>query len=162
MGTTPSVAGVTAKFPGIVLIDPRENAPFAFTDLPLSVSVKTLYLMSGDYSIEGCQDKIACERKSCNDLYSTLGAASRRARFETELDRLSALVVGVVVVEATWDDVCFPPGGVGSWLPPAAVVRYITDYRKQYPRVDWRFVDGRRAAEIEVYSILLRFAEGQA
>ena len=65
----------------VVAIDTREQKPYRFA----RSEVKTL--ASGDYSIVGLEDRIAIERKTKEDAYSSLGQG--RARFERELQRLS-------------------------------------------------------------------------
>ena len=53
--------------------------------------------MTGDYSIDGLEDKCAIERKSKSDMHGTL--SNRRANFTKELGRLSTMHRGSVIVE---------------------------------------------------------------
>jgi ERCC4-type nuclease len=57
----------------------------------------------GDYSLEGYESVVAVERKSLDDFVGTVIRA--RGRFERELDCLKEFELGVVVVEATHEDV---------------------------------------------------------
>lgn len=139
------------RFPGVVLIDPREKAPFPFTDLPLEVTTKSLYLATGDYSLEGLTDRIAIERKSYDDLVATFSDQDRRRRFSAELVRMDVMLTAAVVFETLYDQFCASA--------PMWVWHCFCQARNNHRRVAWRFCDGRRAAEIETYSILLKFAE---
>ena len=114
----PGGAGGAVQCPFTVLVDTREQRPYAFASLrtdaaqgrrPLAVSVVRGALSAGDYSIAGCSPgpdgrswaaQIAVERKSLKDLLSTLSQA--RDRFERELNRLNELGFAAVVVEADW------------------------------------------------------------
>ena len=57
----------------IVAIDTREQKPYRF---PRS-EVKTL--ASGDYSVVGLEDRIAIERKTKEDAYSSLCCRARQS-----------------------------------------------------------------------------------
>jgi len=84
-----------------ILIDSREQLPFAF-DPAHAVTVRRA-LASGDYSLDGYEDKVAVERKSLDDF---VGSVVRgRERFTAELRRLEQYEVACVVVEATIEDV---------------------------------------------------------
>ncbi len=79
------------------VIDSREKKPF---DIPNSISKK---LETGDYSVEGYEDEIALERKSLPDLFSCLG--KDRKRFECQLDRLSEIRYGGVVITSSYSNI---------------------------------------------------------
>lgn len=76
-----------------IAIDTREQRPY---EIP-GAEVRTL--PSGDYSIVGLLDRVAIERKSKADAYSSLGQG--RARFRREFERLAKLDYAAVVVEDT-------------------------------------------------------------
>ena len=80
----------------VIAIDTREQKPYRFA----RAEVKTL--ASGDYSIVGLEDRVAIERKTKEDAYSSL--AQGRARFERELQRLSHFDYAAVVVETSLPD----------------------------------------------------------
>ena len=84
-----------------VVIDTREQAPYAFD--PLRVSVLRRALPAGDYSLQGEETRVAIERKSLADYVASV--VRRRARFGRELRRLGRYELGCVVVEASLDDV---------------------------------------------------------
>lgn len=75
----------------VIAVDTREQHPYPFDR---SV-VKTL--PTGDYSIVGLEDRVAIERKSKADAYSSLGQG--RARFRREFERLALYDYAAVVVE---------------------------------------------------------------
>lgn len=148
-----------------VLIDTREQLPFAFAGLladaaqgggPLEVRTRRWTLQQGDYSIGGFEGRVAVERKSLEDLYGTLG--SGRQRFVAELERLSAppMEFAAVVVEADfWEILTAPP--VYSKLPPKTVHRSVIAWQQRYPSIHWWTLRNRRLAEITTFRILERF-----
>ena len=85
--------------PFTIVIDSREQAPLAFGGWPVVVAG----LKTGDYSIQGFEDRVALERKSVSDLLVCVGR--ERPRFERELVRLAALEYGAIVIEATLAEV---------------------------------------------------------
>jgi len=71
--------------------------------LPLDLSplkIVTKGLKTGDYSVQGYEDKIAIERKSLQDFIACCG--KERARFEREIDRLDGYRYRAIVIEADW------------------------------------------------------------
>ncbi len=82
-----------------IVIDSRERLPLSFGSWPTVVDG----LKTGDYSIQGFEDRISLERKSLYDLFACVGR--ERERFERELVRLAAMQYGAVVVEGNLADV---------------------------------------------------------
>jgi ERCC4-type nuclease len=80
------------------VIDSREQRPWSFT-LPTVVRG----LPAGDYSLVGHEAAVAIERKSLDDFVNSV--TRDRARFWRELERLAALRLRAVVVEADIADV---------------------------------------------------------
>jgi ERCC4-type nuclease len=152
--------------PFTILVDSREKAPYHFTGLltdksarggqrPIVVAHKYQHLPTGDYSIEGCESEIAIERKSLEDLYSTLG--SNRERFEREHERLAAMKRAAVVIEADWPTIlCQPPNG--SRLNPKTIHRTMLSWFGKYG-VPWLAMGNRRLAEITTYRFLEKYWE---
>lgn len=170
--------------PFTILIDSAESQPFTFQCLhgdadqqnrPLIVPTKFVSLgrypdSQGDYSLAGCTGRVAVERKSMEDAWSTvLGwetdyqtereLPGRRQRFEKELENLAKLEAAMIVVEATFDD-CLrlipqwgtKPAKVNAKIFLRSVLAYMQDYK-----VPWLFCDGRRLAEVTAYRYLERF-----
>lgn len=150
-------------FLGTVAIDTREQRGFSFAGLiadaadgggPFRVPTQRVTLKSGDYSLVGFEGRIAIERKSLADLYSTLGQG--RDRFERELARLNELEVAAVVVEAGWDEVLTAPP-FRSELPPKVVHRSVIAWQQRFRNVHWNFMCDRRLTEITTFRILERY-----
>jgi ERCC4-type nuclease len=145
------------------VIDSREQRPFAFGGLradardgrrPLLVRTVTRTLPSGDYSLLGFEGRVAVERKSLEDLYSTLGQA--RERFERELGRLAQMDFAAVVVEADWQSILFGPPP-RSRLSPKTVFRSVVAWQQRHPRVHWWMAEDRVFAEAVTFRILERY-----
>ena len=81
-----------------IVIDTREQAEYGF-NCP-TVRHK---LDAGDYSVEGLETVVAVERKSLSDFTSTVMHDFQR--FAVELEKLAAMEVACVVVEADLDAV---------------------------------------------------------
>lgn len=172
------------RLPFTVLIDSNESQPWTFQNIngdadvdyrPLAVPTRWQSLGRyphglGDYSIEGFTERIAVERKSIDDLWGTIlgwetehdkkkSNVGRRARFEKELENLSKIDVGLVVVEATLGEVL---NTVPEWgVKPAfdnrkTLSRSIIAYQQDY-RAQWIFCDSRRMAEVITLRHLQRF-----
>lgn len=151
------------EWPGIIVIDTREQLPFGFTHLradahdqcrPLQVHTVRATLKQGDYSILGHEKDIALERKSLSDLYSTISQS--RDRFVRELERLAIYPTAGIVVEADWNQILTEPPP-HSRLPPKTVYRSIIAWSQRYPRVHWWMMGSRRLAEVTTFRILERF-----
>ncbi len=149
--------------PYSIIIDTREQSAFGFRDIkadrkegggPLVLKTKRKALKTGDYSIEGIDDRVAVERKSLEDLFGCVG--SDRDRFERQLDRLNKLETAALVVEADWNRIF--KGCERSKLPPKAVFRSVIAWQQDYfPKVHWWMMPGKRSAEIVTFRILDRF-----
>lgn len=86
-----------------MVIDSREKAPLPFIRGPNVEAIETAALPVGDYSIKGFEDKIAIERKSCSDLFGTLG--KDHDRFKKELERAKDYDYFAILVEGSYSDV---------------------------------------------------------
>ena len=94
--------------PFTIVIDTREQAGYDFRGFkadadkryaPLVIPIEIGTLQTGDYSLKGYEDRIAIERKSKADCFSTFSQG--RDRFERELERMRSMDFAAVVVEAT-------------------------------------------------------------
>ena len=148
---------ITAPF--VVSIDQREKHPFTFDGLkadarqrnaPLIVPTVSVHMDSGDYSVHGMEDKVAIERKSKVDLYSTLG--QNRDRFEDEHRRLMDYRVAAVVVECSLTE-CLTEPPERSRLNPKTIFRTGIAWWIRYD-VPWFFFESRSLAEVATYRIL--------
>lgn len=156
-------SGQPLDLPFTVLVDQQEGRPYKFRDLradaregrrPLRVATRTVHLKTGDYSLEGMEDRVSVERKSLADLYGTLGGA--RERFERELARLQQMECATVVIEASWPQILLDPPEF-SRLNPKTVHRSIIAWQQEFPRVHWWAAGDRRLAEVTTLRILQRF-----
>lgn len=156
----------TITLPFTIVIDQREKAPYQFTGLaadasqnhrPLIVPCKTSYLQTGDYSIEGMENLVTIERKSKEDLYSTLG--SNLERFRREIKRMSSFAYAAVIIECGWNELVNNPPPRSRMLPKS-VFRAACRWSVRYG-VPWFAVDSRRIAEAWVLRSLQEFWEEQ-
>jgi len=129
-----------------ILIDSREKAPFPFAD----ISTERATLSTADYSVRGCEEYIALERKSLADLVSCF--SSGRDRFKRELHRLQAYTKRAVVVEGSWSDLV--NGEYLSKLHPSAAVSAVASWTARYG-VPFMFCDSRGGAELFARRFLL-------
>ena len=77
-----------------IVVDTREQTPL----WTKNVIIKKLD--TGDYSIEGYEDKISLERKSLGDLFGTLGKG--HTRFKKELERALKLDYFAIIIEGSY------------------------------------------------------------
>lgn len=163
MSTSAAAVAKSVLCPFNVVIDSREQLPFAFAGLrtdaregnkPLLVQTVRRGLSSGDYSIEGFEERVAVERKSAADLFSTLSTG--RDRFTRELARLSRYDCAAVVVESSYRSLLLDPPA-RSQLSPRSVIRSIIAWQQRYPTVHWWDAPDRAFAEMVTFRILERF-----
>ena len=121
---------------------------------PLVITVEVKKLATGDYSIEGHEDKVCVERKSKVDLFGTL--TSGRDRFERELIRMTKMQSPHIVCEAEWSEILNDPPKY-SKTKPKSIYRSVLAWIQRYPMVHWHFVPGREVAEVWTFRILQRF-----
>lgn len=81
-----------------IIEDSREQTPLSFAGFR-GVDVVRQGLKTGDYSIQGYEDKICFERKSVPDLVGTL--IGGHERFLREMDRMKDYDVKYILVEHT-------------------------------------------------------------
>lgn len=138
----------------VVAIDTREQKPYRFPRF----EVKTL--PTGDYSIVGLEDRIAIERKTKDDAYSSLGQG--RARFERELQRLAHLDYAAIVIETSLPDFLRAPAF--SRMNPKAAAGSIFAWSVKY-RVCVFFAGDRphgNAVTRQLLEKYLRYHNGDA
>ena len=173
--------GVLAPF--TILVDTAEQHPFTFQNFytdgnaerrkPLIVPTESRALgrfpdSLGDYSLDSGVGRCHVERKSMQDAHGTiLGWAKkgedvgRRERFERELEHLSEMEAGLVVVECSLSDLLrlAPVYGRKSAAENAKTLfRSVLAFQQDYA-VSWIFADGRRTAEQVTFRWLQRWHE---
>ncbi len=154
------------SFIGTVKQDTREQVIYTFEEIGwdaqdgggpgkvLTIETVRGTLRSGDYSLLGFETRVAIERKSLADLYSTLSQG--RDRFERELVRLSTYQFAAVVIEADWPTICAAPPP-HTKLAPKTVFRSIIAWMMRYPSIRWIPAGPRRLAEVTTFRLLERF-----
>lgn len=149
--------------PFTILVDNREQCPYHFGSVPpgygfTMAKMVTSFLPTGDYSVAGHEDRFAVERKSLEDLYSTLG--QNRNRFEAEVQRLNEMDFAAIIVEADLRNLWRPSESRPDWrsrLSPASVEGTIVAWSIRYPRVHWWPVGSRRAGELRTLGACAKF-----
>jgi DNA excision repair protein ERCC-4 len=143
-----------------IIRDTREQAPFHFTGMEATkeqgggiclVQVIDRALKTGDYAIEGLEERVTVERKSIPDLLNCL--VGDRTRFKKQLERLNQCEIGHVVVEGDWLSV-FRQMKERNRVPRMALVSVVSWSMRHYPNVHWWFMPGKKPAEILTFRIL--------
>ena len=101
MAAPPRTISPSSREPVAVVIDTREQLPYAFD--PAVVTVTRKALPAGDYSLPGYETCVAVERKSLDDFVASVITA--RACFGRELRAIAEFDLGCIVVEAALDDI---------------------------------------------------------
>ena len=150
--------------PFTIAIDTREQCPFTFSRLlfghesRMMIWTRRQTLKTGDYSIVGYEDKIAVERKSLIDLFSTLG--QQRDRFEREFQRLAELEFSAIVVEGDFRDVLHPEAVDPMWpskTHPHTILGTVQSWQQRYKTSHWWFCPNRQFAEQMTFGILEKY-----
>ncbi len=135
-----------------IITDTREQQPYSFSRWP-EVTIATAGLPTGDYSIQGFEDRVGIERKALDDLVACL-MGDNRIRFEKELARLRAYEMGVVIVEADLQDLA--RGRYKSQMKPQAALQTVTAFYIRY-WVPFLFCGDRAGGEYMTYSLLSKY-----
>lgn len=86
-----------------IIIDSREQLPYSFEDFKNWIGdTQTAALKTGDYSIVGLEQLVSIERKTLEDIVSSL--MSGRSRFIKEMERLSHFKYKMILIEATREE----------------------------------------------------------
>lgn len=136
----------------VILIDSKEQRPLKFWpgDVTERANLKT-----GDYSLKGFENFIACERKSLGDLFGTVG--NGRARFEREIIRASKFYYFGIVIEATLERVLL--GAPHSQMDPRSVVPSLHSWELRYPCIHVHYAGSRELAAALIRKLLYKAHE---
>jgi len=134
----------------IIVIDTREQRPYKFP----GVETVRQGLPAGDYSILGCERKVAVERKTKEDAYGTIGKG--RKRFVKELERLQGYEYRAIVIECTMRGFMAPPER--SELHPRAAIGSILAWGVKY-KIPVFFADNRKFGAATTLKLLQKFWE---
>ena len=129
-----------------IVIDTREKCPLDFGD----VTTVRKTLKTGDYSLEGYEHLMACERKNWQDAWGSMSAG--RARFERCVARLAELDRAAIVIECTLMGLCERPpqiqrttaasviGGLVSWSVKYNIPVFFAGNREFAARITLRWL----------------------
>lgn len=135
----------------VLVIDTREPvlSPWeAFFTVPTIRGT----LPTGDYSLLACEDWIAIERKSLDDLVSCL--SQNRERFEREMQRAARVGEFYVIVEAMYSQIL--RGQYRSQMTPHAAWESVLAFQHRY-KIPFLFAGDQQVAARLAESILLRW-----
>lgn len=116
-----------------IIQDTREQRPYRFENSTEDA------LQTGDYSVEGLEDKVVIERKELSDFFNCIG--NDRDRFTRELERLAEFDLPIVLIEAEFAEV-LKPGENGSGLHPNSILGSIASWTAKYG-ITFFFCGGR-------------------
>lgn len=137
-----------------IIIDSREQYPYTFQNIkpePPKTIVKGL--PTGDYSIDGLQEKICIERKSLADLFGSVGTG--RQRFEREMQRMSEFDYAALIIESPLAGIFSNPPSRSS-MNPKSVFRTLLSWSIKYNVCVWPAWN-REAGEKITYLLLKNF-----
>lgn len=138
----------------IIIIDTREQKPFLFQNIkPEPPAIIRKGLKTGDYSIVGFEDKITCEKKEINDLFSSMGR--NRIRFEKEMVRLATFDYAALIIESSLAGIFTNPPS-RSKMSSKAVFRSLLSWSIKYNVHVWPAWD-RDSGEKITYLLLKNF-----
>jgi ERCC4-type nuclease len=163
MSKTKNTKTIKLKFTDfVVLIDDREGLPYSFIgcDPKRIVLTNRKRLKTGDYSLKEYENEINIERKTLEDLFSTLG--QERERFKEEFERLNQSVFAAVVIEASLEEVLNPSEFHQDWhslLNSNSVFGTITSWSIRYPKVHWFFGGNRSNSERITFDLIRKYFE---
>ena len=137
----------------IIIIDTREQRPYTFQQIKPQPKVVTKGLKTGDYSLDGLQNKICIERKSLADLFGSVG--SGRKRFEREMQRMSKFDYAALVIESSLAGIFTNPPS-RSKMSSKAIFRTLLSWSIKYNVCVWPAWN-REAGEKITYLLLKNF-----
>lgn len=132
--------------PPVIVIDTREQKPYRF---PNSI-IKSL--KTGDYSIEGLEDRVTVERKTKIDAYGTF--SNGRQRFLKELQRLADFDYPAIVIESSVKDFLVTPKF--SKMNPRSAISSILAWSVKY-KIHVFFTDNRLMGNAVTAKILEKY-----
>lgn len=135
----------------IILIDTREPENGGWEPF-FTVPTVRGKLDLGDYSLPGCGQWIAVERKALNDLIGCL--CSSRERFTRELAAAARIPHFYVIVEGTYEDIFM--GRYLSAMNRKSAWESVVALSMRY-NIPFLFAENQRLAAVLCESILLRW-----
>ena len=149
----------------IILIDNREKQPWTFRDIrekhpDADFQTRLTRIHTGDYTLEGFEDRIAIERKSPRDVYITL--QQNFNRFNEEFERMNNMEAAWIVVETPLSKYVGASGAdyyqvLACVQKKHHVLRGMMNLMIRYPRIRWKFCQSPEEAEWFAFLQLLNF-----
>lgn len=144
-----------------LVIDTREQLPLTFRKSKVIESVTFQALKTGDYSIEGYEDKIAIERKNPLDLFGSVG--KNHKRFRKELDRATEFDYFAILVERPFNEILKKDfeGSHYSKMRGDVVIKILYTLKFKYG-IDVIFCNGRNEAKNIIKNIFMAYLKDGA
>lgn len=148
-----------------IVIDSREQREWSFDHLEdiFDVSIDTVVdgLTTGDYTLEGCEDNFAVERKSLDDLVGC-SYGEQKERFERELERGQEMDNFALLVESPRRDIYRFKGRSNNpnWyasVHPNCVIGALEAWKDRY-NLDIRYAEDRDTAAIKCWTLLTNWS----
>lgn len=132
-----------------IVIDTREQKPYGGIRGRFDHPSKKGTLKTGDYSIEGYEDRFAVERKSLDDWVGS--TTQGRERFEREMVRLSEMDFAAVIIETDLSKIW--TARIHSRVPKKSIVNTALKWTVKYG-IPIQFVSGRTGGKyaVEAYA----------
>ncbi len=90
----------------IAVIDGREHNGYTFDRFAnWFAGIERRNLVTGDYSIQTLEGRIAVERKTLDDLYASISPEGHRPAFLEQCERLATFEYKLLVIEASLDEI---------------------------------------------------------
>lgn len=153
-----------AFLPYTIIIDTREQTPWPFRDVVDTIKQQRTILVArsvreglktGDYSIVGCEDKLTIERKSGDDIISSVSYG--RDRFLREHQRMQAMIAAggcaCVVIEAPLTEIQKTIADRQGKFTFQSFWKTYVSWMTQFC-VPWLFCQSRRGAELTAFHIM--------
>ena len=151
-----------------IIQDTREQTPWTFRNIVIEKRLWVIQqiantMETGDYTIAGCEDRLAIERKSAADLVGSITAGN--ARFRREHERMADIVkfggddggFACVVVEGSLSKICEElDADEGRQVTGNTIIGAVASWPMRY-QVPWFFAGDRRHAELLAFRILLKW-----
>lgn len=137
-----------------LVVDNREKKPYEFDEYN---QVYEKRLNVGDYTLDGFEDIFSVERKTLDDLATSMG--SERERFEDEIRRAQSLHEFAVVIEAPKDHV-YPFAGTKnsphyySALYPNTIIGTVEKWPKKYSPLAFHWCEDRDGGKQKTLELL--------
>lgn len=130
--------------PPTIIVDNREKLALSFPSFPS----KSARLISGDYSIAGSELDFTVERKTLDDLVSSL--TQNRERFTREMERLRGYRFKRLLVIGTEEQIA--KGNYFSKANPKAILGSLRTFEARYDvPVTFEPAPARAARRIEIW-----------